>query len=134
MKNSSESLVVQSELKSILASFPVSRSDSKFCTLLHDNLTDGRLGKENIVANLLLNPCNISLECWLTWQKWNLFKDCPWKCLKASFDSIIFNLNPANLHALSEIFKSYKKLMEDLIPHRDYTDNTSQKEIKLGKV
>lgn len=116
VKNPNESISIQCGLKSITVSLPKIHSNLLSEVLLKDESTSGRMLQHDILSNLLLKPWNVNVELLLVWQRWNLFRKNPWKCLKIDSENIMINLSPCFAEKLSEIVSNYSKLYTECFP------------------
>lgn len=113
MKNLSESICLQSTFKCISLLLPEIRSTS-LPDLLAD---DGSMQKLNdILSNMILKPWNVNVEFFAVFQRWNLFENTPWTCLKIHSDSIVLEVNPLYLDFVSNLVSEYRKLYEAYSP------------------
>lgn len=109
IRNPADSISVQWSLKSITLSLP------ETCSALSDLFTDDKVAnrRDDILWNLVLKPWNVNLELLLIWNRWSLFEEVPWKCMKVFSENMVMEVNPAYLRCVSALWAEYAKLAKD---------------------
>lgn len=105
-KSPSESISIRCGLKAVTVSLP--RLNSIFlCNILSKEEKSCKAENYNLLSNLVLKPLNMNVKLLFVWQRWNLFRKNPWKCLKIDLENIVVNVNPLYVEKLSTIVSHY---------------------------
>lgn len=107
-KSPSESISIRSELKAVTVLLPKLNSIFLYNVLSKEEKSC-KAESYNLLSNLVLKPLNVNVKLLFVWQRWNLFRKNPWKCLKINSENIVVNVNPLYVEKLSRIVSHYSE-------------------------